>query len=336
MNAESDRAELIRWWDAIDLIHDLEDRFSADGWRRQEYCGRQDIGEGLRIARECSHADAQWLAGLFPASKPVPTQEEMRFVFLGLKGDARADFFASATSPFFHRFQGFVRDVELDRSAASGYAPALAALADRDRASFWRWANLAAAQGHRRGLFLVGQCCRSGIDGCPIDHARYSELTKEAAELGDAEAQFEHGQCAFGEDEWQRYFWWRRARARGFKLTYWHLGEPAQKQMRRFDNGARSGRVIYEIGATCQVIHVPRKVEERQRDWITSIDRTLALYDKWHAAVWRALNCWIWIAIGKGVAKDMRRMIAWLVWEGREAWFVQKPNKWLVIRIGKK
>jgi hypothetical protein len=51
----ADRAEEIKWWDALD-------------WLR-----RMDFTKGLRMARDCRHLDAQWLACLYQKT-PRPRQ----------------------------------------------------------------------------------------------------------------------------------------------------------------------------------------------------------------------------------------------------------------------
>jgi hypothetical protein len=48
-----DRAELIKWWDALDDLHHI--------W---------DVEQGLQMARECRHPDAQWLPSCFRQTSP--------------------------------------------------------------------------------------------------------------------------------------------------------------------------------------------------------------------------------------------------------------------------
>jgi hypothetical protein len=49
-----DKAELVKWWDALRL-------FTAP------YV-RHNVAEGVRLARECRHPEAHWLVSLFPAT----------------------------------------------------------------------------------------------------------------------------------------------------------------------------------------------------------------------------------------------------------------------------
>jgi hypothetical protein len=55
----TERAALIKWWDALDAIRDVWNECSVE--------------EGLRLACLSSHPDAQWLVSLFP-----PGAEETR------------------------------------------------------------------------------------------------------------------------------------------------------------------------------------------------------------------------------------------------------------------
>jgi hypothetical protein len=104
--ARADKADLIKWRDALDAI-----------------CGDSDMRnmtKGLRIARECSHPDAQWLCSIFP-NKEIVTHQEMLDVMSSQDDDMRA-----------LHILGELSDVELlHRAAERGYAPSQAALAAR-------------------------------------------------------------------------------------------------------------------------------------------------------------------------------------------------------------
>ncbi len=72
--AAADKAELIKWWDALEAV-----RLSLGdpGLDRQK---------ALQLARECRHADAQWLAALFPAGTDVTRDEMIRVLYAGTGG----------------------------------------------------------------------------------------------------------------------------------------------------------------------------------------------------------------------------------------------------------
>ncbi len=105
--AVDDKAELIKWWDAIDIICGCNGAF-------------QDLAKGLHMARECTHEDARWLCALFPADESVLSGEVMRQVLSALGDDRRTHFFFGPLGSYFE---------SLWRSAQLGYAPAQAQLA---------------------------------------------------------------------------------------------------------------------------------------------------------------------------------------------------------------
>jgi hypothetical protein len=70
--------ELIKWWDALDLL----------GLRCEG-----DAEEGMRMARECQHPDAQWLVSLLPPDVAV-TREQVLPVMMEQGDDPRALYIA--------------------------------------------------------------------------------------------------------------------------------------------------------------------------------------------------------------------------------------------------
>jgi TPR repeat protein len=184
-----DRAEQIKWWNAIDAL----------GYAR-------NAEEGMQMARECRHPDAQWLAALFPPGADL-RYGAVRRMLQEHPDDPRALFFLGDT------FQS------LRRAAEMGYAPAQAALSNQLQEEHadgaFRLARLAAAQRCRCGFFSLAGCYLRG-EGCLENRPMALELYKLAADLGHAEAPRWFGELAFGEFDWRRYHWWVRGASRGF------------------------------------------------------------------------------------------------------------------------
>jgi TPR repeat protein len=209
-----DMSEQIKWWDALDAM--------VDGYR---------VDEGLRMARECQHPDARWLAALFPASEVV-TLRGMRGVMLEQGDDPRA----------LHLLWGLeVRDRRslltlLQRAAETGYAPAQERLAgwSGSGSAAVRWAEKAALQGSRHGMALLGNRVYKGT-GCLKDRQRGSELMKEAALLGSPMGQYWHGVVAFRRLDWQ-HFYWRGLAAQG-RFQEETVCVAATKLLPAFENG---------------------------------------------------------------------------------------------------
>jgi hypothetical protein len=164
-------AELIKWWDARDV---LTGTFVE-----------VDIDRGLRMARECRHHDAEWLCALFPPGVSV-TQRQVLDVMLQQGEDVRALFLSHELR------ENNSRESEalLVRVAEMGYAPAQAVLSHGStREVAMKFAQSAANQGDRCGICCLARCFEQGW-GCAADEKRTIELYKAAAELGYAPAQF--------------------------------------------------------------------------------------------------------------------------------------------------
>jgi TPR repeat protein len=196
-----DRAEQIKWWDVLDaLIGHSRARAST-------------TEEALEKMRECQHPDALRLASLFPPGVDV-TCERVAEVMREHGDDARVLFLA-----WVYRDDWEAPDL-LERSASMGYAPAQGHLAtwlevhvgtDRDQ---FKWATLAAAQSDREGTYRLGACFLEGC-GCASNKEKAVELFRRAAEWEQPDALWEYGELAFDGLDWERFYWWARAAARG-------------------------------------------------------------------------------------------------------------------------
>jgi TPR repeat protein len=107
----------------------------------------------------------------------------------------------------------------LRRSAELGFAFALACLAGRTQGEEkFKFAQLAAAQGERDGLFWLGFCFRFG-EGCEKDLDKEKENFLLASELGHVSAMIQVGYL-FNELDPQRWRWWGLAAALGNSVNF--------------------------------------------------------------------------------------------------------------------
>jgi hypothetical protein len=294
-----DKAELIKWWDALDVL-DQDER---------------DVEKALRMARECRHPDAVWLASLFPSGAAV-TRQRMREVMREQGGDARALHLAWRLN---------VDRVEapdlLERAAATGYAPAQADLSsDLRGARAFELAQLAAAQGSRRGMCELARCFRYGM-GCAKDDSRATELFLAAAELGDASAQWCYGEMAFGSSDWERFHWWSLAVARGCGKD--SFLDDTVCLLPAFEGG-QLGRILH---VTAPVLRANLNVVEQEvfgtkigKEVWQRLLRVLELHEAMIYRARRAVMCWSMAGRRRGVVKDMRVMIAKMLWEEPWRW----------------
>jgi hypothetical protein len=221
----TERAALIKWWDALDAIRDVWNECSVE--------------EGLRLARLSSHPDAQWLVSLFPPGAEE-TREHMRKVMKKQRDDPRAMYLARTSLG-----KGMTL---LRRAAESCYAPAQAELSfmsHDDAAESFKWAQRAFLQGNRRGIYYLGTCYSAGR-GCKQDEARARELFRIAAELGYAPAQQRHGEEAFGANDWERYYWIGCAAPRGYSSFFC---DTVSSLMPVLEAGKQS-RVLHNVALT--------------------------------------------------------------------------------------
>jgi TPR repeat protein len=171
-----DRAELIKWYDALDAL---------TGNTRP-----RDVEKGLRMARECQHPDARWLAALFPPGAGV-TQQRIHEEMLEQGDDPRATWLAWACGGRQEEDEGLLR-----RAAGTGYAPAQVALATLPGggAEFLSLLEKAGAQNDRNALFVLGQWRQRQGD----DAKKAIDLLRRAAELNQRLAQVLYARFAFG------------------------------------------------------------------------------------------------------------------------------------------
>ncbi len=298
--------ELLKWWDVLDFLEVLARRSDVR------------FQEGLQMARECQHEDAKWLTSLLPADTFV-TMDQAREVMLAQGEDARALFFAW----LLEANRDALREsfAQLRRAAEMGYAPAQAALCawldDGDPKAFL-WAEKAAAQGFRKGLWMLGEHFAKGRH-CERDLSKAIGLYREAAELGDACAQLRYGACAFGELDWERYHWWGRATVR--KPGIYELELDSLKLLDWFEE-RKLGRALFEVAPGCKArLHahngmtVDCHLNDADRD---KLQRIVALFKSCCARARQGIDCWSIVGRRLNVVKDIRVTIAKMAWG--EAW----------------
>jgi hypothetical protein len=314
-----DLAELIKWWDVLDLL--LQAR------RRESRLLVRDmldllvpvfphvphaLARGVALARECRHPDAQWLAALFPPGAEV-TPKRLAEVMSEQGEDERALLLAWAADA--------ASRAALVRSAEMGYAPAQAQLASQvpPGPEKVEWAQRAADQGDRFGLFLLAQCVHLGR-GCEADLDRGVELYRRAAELGLARAQNAYAMYAFRPEQWQRCVWQGRAAMQGLDpllfcnsvlFLFWRLEGDEQRRMVH----AVGGVVAKGLDAKTGRFFGSLELQEGQN---AQLLRVVQLHESMMQRARQAIDCWSVVARRCGMAKDMRVLIAKMAWE--EAW----------------
>jgi hypothetical protein len=262
------------------------------------------------MARECAHPDAQWLASLFPAEGPPVSRKAMADVMRQHPSDARAVFLVWA----------FVRDegAMLVRAAEMGYAPAQAQMSiDGDPGDdTFSWATRGEAQGDRRAKNVLAYCYDNG-EGCERDLAKAAQLYEQAAERGCPSALYVHGKT-FGPHDWRRFHYWGRAKTGQCRYA---LREGIIPLLPLFEAG-QLGRVLH-VAAPALRRNVYGVAGGLYRTAVTEDDesrvtRVLQLHGAMLDRARQAIACWSVVGRRLGLVKDMRVVIAKMVWE--EAW----------------
>jgi hypothetical protein len=277
--------------------------------------GRHDVAEGVRLARNCSHPDAQWLVSLFPTDAVVGAAEMERAMHV-CGDDPRALYILSSLTLSNSQPMLLV-------AAEMGYAPAQADWADHLASpDSLQWAQRAAANGDRHGLFLLGWWLLDGRHGAEKDEVAGLALLREAAALGEDSALWRLGEPSTvraignGTDCGVS----RPRGGNGFAIT--NLLLAARELLSSLP--VQSGRVLFELGsafrgvvsvASCSVFEIhaaPKSAHAAQR--------CIEMHDRWCSEARSAIRCWLLLSRRLGVAKDLRRVISQMLWDQRAEW----------------
>jgi hypothetical protein len=207
----------------------------------------------------------------------------------------------------------------LRRSAELGYAYAQALMAGGTKGEDrFLWAEKAAAKGDRDGFYWLGFCYAYGA-GCSMNVERAKENSLIAAELGHVDSMTRFGGL-LDETNPQRFIWLGRAAARGNPYSPF-LSEMVH-QIELFISGIGNASVMFAIGVTVKS-HIPKKGEifgiiDDVDSYIGPAYQAVQFYNFQLHSYRQAVDSWTLVGIRNGVVKDIRIMIAKLVWESRE------------------
>jgi TPR repeat protein len=290
---------LLEWYKIRDTF------FGAD------YASR-NIPLALELASSCQHPDALWLTAVC-AGTDVKTFADAKRVFSARgQNDARALCFWWRCST--------EDEALLRRSADLGFAFAQALLAERtDREEKLKFALSAAAQGERDGFAQLGCCFRDGV-GCEQNWEKAKELFVLASSLGSLFSKSCLG-WLHGAADPSRWFWWGLASALG---NNWSFLYNFAKQVELFNSGQGSRPVMFAIGRALRG-HVNEEVKtifNSQNNFDSLVGpakQAIAFYEAQIKAVKDAMYAWTLVGIKLKVVKDVRKLIAKLIWESREA-----------------
>ena len=144
------------------------------------------------------------------------------------------------------------------------------------------------------------------------DKERAAQLMLQGAELGDPECQCEYAIHCCAESGFAQLEWLRRAGIQGSGVVMQELGNLASEHA-----GGGSERLLYEIGAALSAKNIPGTATQSAT---AAIEHAKKLFLRCNEEAKRAVLCWLWLSKKEGVAKDIRLLIADLIWFERAAW----------------
>jgi hypothetical protein len=292
---DGDAAERNKWADVVDRWIGTESRSG-------------DPVEALRLARKCQHKDAQWLRSLLPEREEGWTERQIEAAFSSHTNEPRSLFFFYALWEFPSE-----RMNECRLAAVAGYPPAQvhygkrAPMPDEER---FEWFRKASEAGDRSGTLEMAGCLLRA-KGCTRDVAGGVALLRRAAEAGHIEAMYSYGSCGFTENDPERYEWYCRAAALGDRDALDELHEAAAL--------ADPGACMFEMGRGCKrhldVAQGTLFAVQLDEDSLEDIQKVIAYYDECVQRAKRAVDCWSLVGARLGVVKDVRIVVARLIWE---------------------
>jgi hypothetical protein len=267
----------------------------------------------ISMASSCQHPDARWLTEAC-AGKDLKTSEDAKSVFSALgQNDARALCFSWCCDDAVQN-----EDLTaLRRSAELGYAFAQALMARETEGvkERMKFAQQAAAQGERDGFLWLGVCLWAAEKN--LDKAKENFLL--AIELGSCFAMDRLGYI-FDERNLQRWQWWGRAAIRGNWGSFFFN---FVKEVELFNSGSGSAAVMFAIGDALHE-HVNEEagtVFESSINFDSCIGpakQAIAFYLSQINATKAAMHAWTQVGIQFNIVKDVRKLIAKLIWDSRE------------------
>ncbi len=180
------------------------------------------------------------------------------------------------------------------------------------------WLQKAAAQGEPVAMFYLAHSLLDGTQSAEMKQ-KAERLLRDAAELGHVFAQ-EDLAIDFCEERSPEWFAWMRRsflqQEAAITNTWPKRGANA---VELYDNQPVSGRSVFEFGSG-----LSSSVLWRERSGTSDLyelgARALELFEKWCNHARRAVQCWLWLSKQLGMGKDIRLVIADLIWDERAVW----------------
>jgi TPR repeat protein len=267
---------------------------------------KQDVKNALELASACEHFNAVWLAMVF-AEHDVSTPSKASQVFRDCENDPlRARCFAALLD---------YSDDDIHPAADLGdaYAQVRMACLTYGRERFV-WAEKSAAQGERDSFFVLG--CWFECEG-DVEKAKENFLI--AAALGHVDAMTWFGSL-FDETDPQQFVWLGKAAVSGSVVPFLNnMSDPIND----FSSGTEHTNVIFAIGRALKghIDNEKRTIFGSDYNVDSLLDpanQALQFYNFQLRSYRKAVDTWTLVGIWCQVVKDIRKLIAKMIWESRD------------------
>jgi TPR repeat protein len=264
-----DRAETIKWWEALHVIAE-----------------KGDVQKGVAMARESQHPDARWLVALLPPPGEELTVQRVREVMLAQGDDPRALYLAWHCGPR-QDLAMIRRSAELGDATAQALLSAWEEEAGNGERAF-ELAQRSAAQGQRYGLYQLGSCYENGV-GCTKDLEKAKKLYKEGADWDYGACEFAYGNVAFSVGDAELFYWRGRAALHGFQSVAYCTF--AIRFCPYFERDQQS-RILHTMTPAIRVLLDSAELHGSvTTDDIVMLQRVVQLYEEMLARARRAIAC---------------------------------------------
>jgi hypothetical protein len=297
-------------FDVLLTWYKIRDTISGDNYTSL------DVPKALELASECPHPKAVWLTSLFAGrhattlrdvndvlsaqlDHPLCFVEKLTFADSLIEGVQRGDALAQAVMAWEEYDQARRQyDLENSKKCFKGAFD----LADKS-----------ARQGERNGFFWLGYFYKEG-SGCELDVEKGKEFLLIASELGHVPAMKYYSELL---NDARKYYWLGRAAERRFPNSF---SLDMSGQIQKFNQGVGRSDFMFAIGRALKG-NANEKAEQLfgssfgySEDDVTQVQ---SFYEFQLRSYRRAVDLWSGIAIRNGVVKDIRKMIAKIIWETR-------------------
>jgi hypothetical protein len=256
----------------------------------------------------CQHLDVRWITEACAGKDVRRTMKDVKCFSAASR--------RNRSSVFFEWMHGDL--TSLRRSAELGFSCAQAWMAGQTRGEEkFKFSQMAAGQGERNGYYWLVRCFRDG-EGYQKGLNRAKDNFLRASEQGDVWAMSNVG-ALLDEFDPERWRSWGLAAARG---NCWPVFRDVVEQVDLFNHGHGSAAVMFAIGQALQghVNEPAMKIFNESYEFdslIRPAKQAVAFYEAQVKATKDAMRAWTLVGIKLKVVKDVRKLIAKLIWEAK-------------------